>query len=86
MAMEPSSPRRTGRQLIEAFWVLDAMLLALAIFFAIVGGAVFESTAFVLAMVVCAVLLALHGYSRHRHHDDVNLSLDARRSRERRGF
>jgi hypothetical protein len=82
------SPRRDARarQLVEAFWVADALLLTLAVFFAIVGGAVLKSTAFVIAMGACAALLLLHGIERNRRHGEENLSADARRIRERRGF
>ena len=84
---DSSSPRRdAARQLVEAFWVADALLIALAVFFAIVGGAVFQSTPFVLATVGCAILLALHQYNRHRHQHELALSLDARQTRERRGY
>ena len=80
-------PSRDGRarQLVEAFWVADALLLALAGFFAIVGGALLQSAAFVIAMVGCAALLLLHGVERRRHRDAA-LTAEARRIRERRGF
>ena len=82
-----TSPRRdTWRRLVEAFWVADAMLVALALFFAIVGGALLNSTPFVLATIGCAILLALHQYNRHRQQDEITLSPDARYARERRGF
>lgn len=81
------SPRRDARarQLIEAFWVADALLLGLALFFAVVGGALLQSTVFAVVLIVGAVLLAGHGFMRVMHRQ-TSLSSDARRIRERRGF
>lgn len=72
--------------MLEALWIADAMLIALALFFAIVGGALLKSTVFLLVTLGCALLLAVHLYNRHRHHDEITLTEDFRRTRERRGF
>ena len=77
--------RRAGGQLIAAFWVADAMILGLIIFFAIVGGAA-DSTALSIVAIVCAILLAGHSFLRHRKRHEMVLSLSDRRTRERRGF
>jgi predicted phage tail protein len=74
------------RQMLEAFWVADAMLIALALFFAIVGGALLKSPVFVLITLGAAALLAIHQLARQRHQDELTLAPDARRTRERRGF
>ena len=67
------------------FWVADALLLTLIIFFAIVGGAA-ESTGLAIAAIACAVLLAGHSiWRRRRQHEEI-LSVGDRRARERRGF
>ena len=75
--------RRGGGQLAAMFWVVDAFLLGLIIFFGIVGGAA-ESTPLAIAAIACAVLLAGHSLWRHRRQHE--LSLSDRRARERRGF
>ncbi|MEA2126169.1 MAG: hypothetical protein QOI80_2951 [Solirubrobacteraceae bacterium] len=74
------------RKLLEALWIADAMLIALALFFAIVGGALLKSPAFVLVTLGAAALLALHQFNRQRIRDEITLTPDARRIRERRGF
>ena len=75
--------RRNRGQLAAMFWVVDALVLTLVIFFAIVGGAA-QSTPLAIAAIVCAVLLAGHSLWRHRRQHE--LSLSDRRARERRGF
>ena len=82
------SPRRESRlsHFAAAFWVADALILGLALFFAVVGGALLESTVFAVVLIVGAALLGIHGYIRHRSHEDSTLTADARRIRERRGF
>lgn len=77
--------RRTGGQLAAMFWVVDAFVLALIIFFAIVGGAA-GSTALSVVAIVAAVLLAVGSLARHRNRHQKTLSLHDRRIRERRGF
>jgi hypothetical protein len=72
--------------MLEAFWIADAMLVALALFFAIVGGALLKSPFFMIAVGAGAGLLALHGYLRHRQRDEIALAPDYRQTRERRGF
>lgn len=76
--------RRVGAQLAAAFWVADALFLGLALFFAVVGGALLESTAFAIVLIVAAVLLGVHGLMRHRRRHE--LGVPDRRVRERRGF
>lgn len=75
-----------ARKLFEAVWIADAMLIAMAVFFAVVGGALLNSPAFVLITLAGAALLALHELNRHRHRDEITLLPEARRIRERRGF
>ena len=77
--------RRSGGQLAAMFWVVDALVLALIIFFAIVGGAT-GSTPLAVAAIACAVLLAAHSIWRHRRQHEEILSRHDRRARERRGF
>jgi hypothetical protein len=77
--------RRAGGQLVAMFWVADAMLLGLIIFFGVVGGAT-DSTALSIAAIACAVLLAIHSVSRRRRQHEEVLAVSERRSRERRGF
>jgi Flp pilus assembly protein TadB len=77
--------RSAAGQLVAAFWVADAMILGLIIFFAVVGGAV-QSAAVRIVAIVCAVLLAVHSLIRHRRRHEATLSLGERRARERRGF
>ncbi len=72
-------------QLAAMFWVADAMVLGLIIFFAVVGGAA-NSLALSITAIVAAVLLAAHSVWRHRRRHDLVLSAQERRTRERRGF
>lgn len=74
------------RQMMEAFWIADAMLIAVALFFAIVGGALLKSPVFVLVTLGAAALLAVHHANRSRHRDEIALTPDSRMTRERRGF
>lgn len=73
-----------ARQFAATFWVAVAMFLALAVFFAVVGGA--QSTVFLIVVIVLATTFAVHQWLRYRHRDELHLSPDARHSRERRGF
>lgn len=73
-----------ARQIAATFWVAVAMLLGLAAFFAVVGGA--RGTAFSLVVLGLALAFAVHQLLRSRQRDEIGLSPDARYSRERRGF
>ncbi len=75
---------RSARQFAATFWVAIAMLLVLAVFFAVVGGA--QSSAFLVVVLILATAFAVHQLLRYRHRQDLGLTLDARRTRERRGF
>jgi membrane protein implicated in regulation of membrane protease activity len=66
------------------FWVVDALVLTLIIFFAVVGGAA-GSTGLSIVFIACAVLLAAHSILRLRRRQDLRSPTD-RRVRERRGF
>jgi Flp pilus assembly protein TadB len=77
--------RRAVSQLAAVFWVADAMVLGLIIFFAIVGGAA-DSPALSIIAIVAAVLLAAHSLWRHRRRHELTLNVQDRRTRERRGF
>lgn len=72
------------RQVATVVWVAVAMLLVLAAFFAVVGGA--QSTAFLLVVAGVAVAFGAFQWLRHRHRDEIALTPEARQSRERRGF
>jgi uncharacterized membrane protein len=74
------------RKLVETVWVAEAMLIGLALFFALVGGALTKSTPFLLATLGAVLLLALHQFNRHRVRNELELSPEYRRLRERRGF
>jgi hypothetical protein len=74
------------RQIFDAFWIAEAMLVGLALFFAVVGGAVLDSPVFMLIVLACAIALLLHGLYRNRHRAQLQIAADARRARERRGF
>jgi predicted phage tail protein len=74
------------RKLFEAVWVADAMLIALALFFAVVGGALMKSPVFILIALGAAILLALHELAQMRHRNEIVLAPEYRRARERRGF
>jgi hypothetical protein len=74
------------RKLLETMWIAEAMLIGLALFFAIVGGALEQSTAFMVATLGAAVLFAIHQLNRHRTRDQLTLAPESRRLRERRGF
>lgn len=73
------------RQFAATFWVAVAMLIGLAVFFAVVGGAA-GSTGFLAGIGCAAAALAAYQLLRHRDHDAIELTPDARRIRERRGF
>jgi hypothetical protein len=76
---------KPARQAAATFWVAVAMLIATAAFFAIVGGA--AGSAGFLAGIGCAAAAFLaYQLLRSRRRDDITLSPDARRLRERRGF
>lgn len=74
------------RKLVETLWVAEAMLVALALFFVFVGGAVTKSSTFMLGLGGAAVLFALHLAHRHFLREELSLAPDGRRDRERRGF
>jgi hypothetical protein len=74
------------RKLVETVWIAEAMLIGVALFFALVGGALTKSTPLLLGMLGAVLLLALHQVNRHRMRADLELSPDYRRTRERRGF
>jgi hypothetical protein len=74
------------RKLVETVWIAEAMLIGLALFFAVVGGALSKSTPLLLGMLGAVLLLALHQVNRHRARAELELSAEYRRMRERRGF
>jgi Flp pilus assembly protein TadB len=69
--------------LLESFWIADVLVLALLAFFIIVGGG--SSTAVMIVACVLALLYAAHAVKRHNRQRE-ELSPEARRIRERRGF
>lgn len=73
-----------ARQFAATFWVAVAMLLVLAAFFAVVGGA--QDTVFLFVLLIIATAFAVHQLMRYRRRHDLGLTVDARRTRERRGF
>lgn len=75
---------RSARRVATVVWVAVTMLLVLAVFFALVGGA--QSAVFLVVVAVIAVVFGVHQLSRHRHRDEIALTPEARSSRERRGF
>ena len=75
---------RSARQIAATFWVAVAMMLVLAVFFAVVGGA--QGPVFLVVVLVIATAFAVHELLRYRHRQELELTLDARRTRERRGF
>jgi Flp pilus assembly protein TadB len=77
--------RRARGQFAAMFWVVDALVLTLIIFFAIVGGAT-GSTPLAVVAIACAVLLGVHSVWRLRRRHEEVLSMQDRRARERRGF
>ena len=74
------------RKLVETMWIAEAMLVVLAVFFGVVGGALTKNSTFAIAVGGAALLLVLHQIGRNRERDEITLAPDARRTRERRGF
>ena len=70
--------------LLESFWIADALVLAMLAFFIIVGGG--SSTPVVVVGSIMALLYAAHAVRRHERQRESELSPEARRIRERRGF
>ena len=70
--------------LLESFWIADALVVAMLAFFVVVGGG--SSTPVIVVGCVLAVLYAAHAVRRHERQRLNELSPEARRIRERRGF
>jgi membrane associated rhomboid family serine protease len=70
--------------LLESFWIADALVLAMLAFFIVVGGG--SSAPVAIVGSIMAVLYAAHAVRRHQRQRVSELSPEARRIRERRGF
>lgn len=89
--LHPSPERRSRPGLrhwvLETFWLTDLMVIALLVFFLLLGAfSPFESEAVAIGMGVLIVLYAGHAVIRWRNREREALSPEDRRARERRGF
>jgi len=69
---------------LESFWTIDILIVALLAFFIIVGGA--SSTPVLIIGIVLALAYAIHAVRRRNRRHAAERTPEARRMRERRGF
>ena len=83
----PSTRHRLRDTLTQSFWILDVTILAMLVFFVVLGGVdLTEATTLGAIVATLTILMGINLWRMHRNRAEISRSKDQQMARERRGF